>query len=123
MGNLIEIQACEERLKMAMLHADVSALDELISSDLLFTNHLGQLMNKEDDLAMHQSGVLVISRILLSEQKIKLYDAIAIVSVQARITASFNGEHSENNFRFTRVWSKQFNETWQIVNGHSSVIV
>ncbi len=120
--NLNEIQACEEKLKVAMVQSDLSVLDELMSPDLLFTNHLGQLMSKQDDLAMHQSGVLDISTILLSEQKIKFYDAIAVVSVQARIKGNFNGEESENNFRFTRVWLKQPNDRWQIVNGHSSIV-
>ncbi len=38
-----QITVSEERLRLAMLASDVGALDELISSDLLFTNHLGQV--------------------------------------------------------------------------------
>ena len=52
---LIEL---EERLRQAMLRSDVGVLDELIAPDLIFTNHLGQLVSKQDDLAFHQSGVL-----------------------------------------------------------------
>jgi len=33
-----------------MLKSDVNTLDELLSSDLVFTNHLGHLMTKQDDL-------------------------------------------------------------------------
>lgn len=40
----------EERLRLAMLNSDVAELDELISSDLLFTNHIGVLISKEDDI-------------------------------------------------------------------------
>jgi len=118
-----KIEDYEERLKQAMLQSDISVLDELLSPELAFTNHLGQLMTKDDDLNAHESGVLNITAITLSDQKVKIYGVIAIVSVQAHIVGSFGGEKSENDFRFTRVWRKGANEIWQVVAGHSSVVV
>lgn len=111
------ITECEERLKQAMLQSDVTALDSLLATDLIFTNHLGQLMSKQDDLDAHRSGMLKIQSITLAEQRIKAFDAVAVVSVQAH---SFADEVSESDFRFTRVWRKSTKEAWQVVVGHSS---
>ncbi|MFV1983845.1 MAG: nuclear transport factor 2 family protein [Thiohalomonadales bacterium] len=125
MNKLIEekIKKCEERLKEAMLHSDISELDKLLAVDLIFTNHLGQLMTKQDDLEAHKSKILKIDKITLTDQIIKIIEDIAIITVKAHIIGSFNEEKSENNFRFTRVWSKTSSDTWQIIAGHSSIMV
>jgi len=124
MSKLIEeqIQIAEERLRQAMLESDVSALDDLLASELIFTNHLGQLMSKQDDLAAHRSGGLKIEKIDLSDQRIQISDNVSIVSVQSRILGNFGGISSESIPRFTRIWKKQANETWQVIAAHSSVV-
>ena len=53
-----QIMEAEERLRQAMLHSDVDTLDELIAPELYFTDHFGRVVRKEDDLAIHRSGVL-----------------------------------------------------------------
>jgi len=88
----LQIEECEDRLKQAMLQSDISVLDELLASDLVFTNHPGKLMTKLDDLEAHESGMLKITEITLSDQKIKIYSGVAIVSVLAHISGSFAGE-------------------------------
>lgn len=118
-----QIQKYEERLKNAMLQSDVSALDELLAGDLLFTNHLGHVMHKEDDLGAHQSGIVKIEKITLSNQQIRILTDAAIVTVQARILGSFAGETAENDFRFTRVWARTATGGWQVVVAHSGLIV
>lgn len=117
-----QIEACEERLKQAMLQSDVFTLDELLAPNLIFTNHLGQLMTKQDDLEAHRSGMLKINEITLSDQKIHIYNDVAIVSVQAHILGGFAGQISESDFRFTRIWNKSSSNVWQIIAGHSSII-
>ena len=118
-----QIQKCEESLKDAMLQSNVYELDKLLADDLIFTNHLGHIMTKQDDLEAHKSSILRINKITLSDMKIKAYTSMAIVTVKAHIIGRFNGENSENDFRFTRVWNKISEETWQIIVGHSSVVV
>ncbi len=119
----IQVETCEEQLRQAMLMSDVSALDQLLAPDLVFTNHLGQTMTKQDDLDAHKSGTLQIKKILLTDQDIKIVGGLAIVTVQAFIIGVFAGEKSEHNFRFTRVWSKSENNSWQIITGHSCLVV
>lgn len=51
-----QISELEERLRRAMFRSEADVLDELIAPDLIFTNHLGQLVTKQEDLALHRSG-------------------------------------------------------------------
>jgi hypothetical protein len=111
----------EERLRLAMLNSDISELDELMSPDLLFTNHLGVLVSKQDDLSAHSSKAFVFKSLDLSEVKILPQENSAVVSVRAEIEGSYNGQPANGSFRFTRFWSNVSGQ-WQVVAGHSSVI-
>lgn len=119
---LSQIQECENSLQNAMLNSDVKLLDELLSQDLVFTNHLGNVMTKQDDLGAHSSGVLSIEKIELTDQNIKINGDVGIVTVQAEILGSFAGERAENVFRFTRVWEKAADDSWKVTVGHSCIV-
>ena len=116
-----EIIKAEEKLRMAMVSSDVGVLDELLSPSLIFTNHLGQVISKSDDLEGHKQRDLVIENLKLSEQQIKLVGELAIVTVLAIISGSYKGSPANGNFRFTRVWANE-NGAWQVVAGHSSIV-
>ena len=107
MSGIIETQIleAEDRLRTAMLSSDIDALDELLASELIFTNHLGQLLGKEDDLAAHKSGMLKVHELKPSEQHIRLNGDVAIVSVRMRLSGTYGGSPANGDFRFTRVWT------------------
>src|SRR5258708_38273466 len=107
MSSQLEAQVIEveERLRQAMLHDDVRVLDELISPDLLFTNHFGQLVSKDDDLAFHRAGVLRLTQLEPSQREIQLHPDFAIVSVLMHLVGTYEGAPIEQNIRYTRVWS------------------
>lgn len=117
-----QIVEAEEKLRLAMLHSNVKALDELLSPRLLFTNHLGHLVGKEEDLAGHKSGALKLNSLSASEQHILLAGDVAIVSVRVQLSGSYNGTPTNGVFRFTRVWSQSQDGTWQVIAGHSGVV-
>lgn len=58
-----QITDLEHRLRNAMLNGLVADLDELLAPDLIFTNHVGQLLGKQDDLDAYRSGVLKIAQL------------------------------------------------------------
>lgn len=124
MDNHIEHQIveAEEKLRLAMLHSDVKALDELLSPRLLFTDHLGHLVGKEEDLAGHKSGALKLNSLSAAEQQILLAGDVAIVSVKMQLSGSYNDTPTNGIFRFTRVWSQSQDGTWQIIAGHSGIV-
>ncbi len=116
------IQALESRLQNAMLNSNVDELNELLADDLIFTNHVGHLMTKWDDLNMHKFGILKIKKIELANLNIKLLNGVALVNTEAIIRGIFNNQTSENKFRFSRIWSKNSNNMWQVIMAHSTLI-
>ena len=125
MSNPIEVQIkkAEERLRLAMLDSDVNALNELLAPELVFTNHLGQVLRKQDDLAAHQSGTLKIEVLTPSDLHIQLIGNVAIVTVRVHLIGNYAGIADHNDFRFTRIWTLSSSGTWHIVAAHSSVVI
>jgi ketosteroid isomerase-like protein len=117
-----QVRQAEERLRVAMLHSDVKALDELLSPDLIFTTHTGQVVGKQDDLATHKSGVLKFKEIACSDQRLRFHADVAIVSVRVHISAVFGGANAEGDYRFTRIWALSSAGTWQVIAGHASEV-
>lgn len=117
-----QILEAEERLRQAMLHSDVDALDELIAPELLFTSHMGQLVTKDDDLAFHRSGILRLKELIPSQQHIQLYTGFAVVSVLMHLLGTYEGAALDASIRYTRVWSISPNGSVQIIAGHASAV-
>lgn len=117
-----QIIQAEERLRLAMLRSDVNTLNELLAPELFFTNHLGQVFTKQDDLAAHQSGIIKIEQIAPSEQQIKLINNVAIVTVKVHLIGSYAGIKSDLDFRFTRVWTLSSSDLWHVIVAHSSIV-
>jgi hypothetical protein len=117
-----QIRAAEERLRIAMLRSDVSELDKLLAPELLFTNHLGQLVTKDDDLQAHRSGLLKLNDLIPSEQQLLLYGHLGVVSVRVRVSGTYAGAPASGDFRFTRVWATAPERiSWHIVAAHATL--
>lgn len=120
--NLVTIiENYESLLCSAMINSDIALLDKLLASDLVFTNHVGQVISKDDDIDAHRTGLYKIDTLDLSEQRIIPLDEAVVVSVRASINGSFNNQHFVLTLRFTRVWQETA-VGWQVVVGHSSII-
>lgn len=117
-----KISDLEDRLNTAMQESDVATLDLLLADNLIFTNHLGQIMTKQDDLNAHQSGFVDIEAIERSEQQILQQETLAIVSVLARIRGRFGQDYAALPLRFTRMWQRSKKGDFQVIAAHSSLM-
>lgn len=117
-----QIIEVEEQLRFAMLTSDVAALDQLIADDLVFTNHLGQVISKQDDLDFHQAGLCQFQSIEYSERRIQPLGEGVVVFVQVQWAGLYGETAFQDNLRFTRLWQRSPQGLWQVSIGHSSVI-
>ena len=115
-----QILEVEERLRQAMLHSDVDVLNKLIAPELLFTNHSGQRVTKEEDLDAHRAGLLRLTALTPSEQQIQLHTGFAVVSVLMHLLGSYDNTAIDLSIRYTRIWSFSADGSLQIVAGHAS---
>jgi hypothetical protein len=116
-----EISRLEDKLRQAMLTSNVATLDELIADTLMFTMIDGSVLGKEDDLATHRSGALKIVALEPSDQRVQMYDDVAIVAVRMRMRGTYAGADFEGVNRYTRVWLRTRGH-WQIIAGHVSPV-
>lgn len=117
-----QVLVAEERLRLAMLVSDCTALDELIGADLIFTDHLGRVVGKKDDLAAHRSGLLRFRSLQPSEMQVKASGDVAVVSVRMDTSGTYDSAPFAADLRYTRVWRLAQNGAWQIIVGHSSQV-
>jgi hypothetical protein len=112
----------EDRLRLAQLHSDVATLDALVSPDLLFTGHVGQIVTKADDLAFHRARLLRLEISEALEQHIQLHADFAVVSTLMHLVGTFEGNPIDQQLRYTRVWAFSPNGSLQVVAGHMSEV-
>ena len=105
-----------------MLKSDVAELDALIAPELLFTSHVGQLISKQQDLAMHRARTLNLTELTPSDQCIQFNEGFSIVSVEMHLIGSYAGSAINERIRYTRVWALSSAGSLQIVAGHASAV-
>ena len=116
------LEECEEALRQAQLASDVQELDRLVDDELVFIGPNGAVYGKQDDLDAHRRGLIRITRLEPSEESIKRFGSIAVVSVRMEMTGTFEGAAFAGPFRYTRVW-RAGPTGWRIVAGHVSAIL
>lgn len=116
------LRACETALRQAQLTSDVRELDRLVDDSLVFTGPNGAVYTKQDDLDAHRRGLIRITRLDPSEERIQRFGHIAVVSVRMEMSGTFEGAPFAGPFRYTRVW-RALEDTWRIVAGHVSAVL
>ncbi len=115
------IVTLEKQLETAMLNSDVGMLDKLLDDELVFTNHIGQKTTKQMDLEAHHSGFVRIDLINMSNQTIKIFENVAIVTVKSEICGLFGDVRSTMILNFTRVWQQRSSKEYKLIAAHSSL--
>lgn len=116
------LHSCETALRRAQLAGDVQELDRLVDDALVFTGPNGAVYGKQDDLEAHRRGVIRITRLDPSEERIQRFGHIAVVSVRMEMSGTFEGAIFAGPFRYTRVW-RAHADGWRIVAGHVSAVL
>ena len=111
------VHACEQALRKAQLAGDVAALEELIDDALIFTGPDGAIYGKQDDLDAHRLGLVRITRLDASDERILRDGSVAVVSVRMEMSGTFHGAPFAGPFRYTRVWCER-PDGWRIIAGH-----
>lgn len=117
-----DIVEAESRIRRAQLDADVSALDELISDELLFTGPTGEVGTKSADLEAHASGAVRFREHQPEELRARpVNDDVVVTAMRARLVVKVGGATVSGIYRYTRVWARE-NGKWRVVGGHVSEV-
>ncbi len=111
-----EIETAEDQWRTAQLAGDVPTMDKLLAEDYFGISVSGQLNNKMQQLERLKDRSLVISRLDVSDVKIKLVGRVGIVTSLAEIEGTNNGETLSGKYRYTRVYRRYPDGSWKITN-------
>lgn len=113
-----EITQCEEAFLQAMRTIDLEKMEELLHDDLIYNNFMGEVLDKEMDLAGAKSGNLVMDTVDCLDRKMQLFGDTAIVSTAIYMKGSFKEHPIDGKTRFLRTW-KKLDGKWKIIGAAS----
>lgn len=122
MTSMQDIMALEQRRRRAMIDADVGTLAQLLADDVLWIHATARPDTKPGLLASIESKKTIYQAIDCSEETVRFYGDVAIVSGIADIRARINGEDRVLQNRFTIVWTGSATRPWQVVNWQSTTV-
>jgi ketosteroid isomerase-like protein len=111
-----QIQDLEDQWKNATLAGDVAAMDKLLSEDYVGISQTGQINTKAMQLDRIRTRTVVVQQMSLSDIKIKVVGAVAIVTSRATVQGTSDGADITGDFRYTRVYQRLPSGAWKITN-------
>jgi ketosteroid isomerase-like protein len=111
-----QIEELEQQWRTATLAGDTSAMDKLLSDDYVGISWNGEVNTKAMQIDRVRNRTFVISRLDLSDSKVKLLGSVAIVTSRADVVGSSEGSQMIGIFRYTRVYQRLPSGNWKITN-------
>jgi ketosteroid isomerase-like protein len=111
-----EILAIEEEWRKAQLAGDFDTMDRLLADDYFGISMSGQPNDKMQQIERMRDRTFVMTRIDLSDVKIKLEGRVAIVTSKAHIEGRNEGASITGTYRYTRIYRRYPDASWKITN-------
>jgi ketosteroid isomerase-like protein len=111
-----QVEKLEEVWRTAQLNADVDAMDKLLSDDYVGITMTGQVVTKTQQLDRLRNRNVVLTKIELSDVKVRISGTTAVVTSLADVDGTNDGEPMHGMYRYTRVYSRLPSGAWKITN-------
>jgi ketosteroid isomerase-like protein len=111
-----QVEELEQQWRTAQLAGDVATMDKLLSEDYIGISLNGQVNTKAQQLERLSTRRVSITRLDLSEMKVKLIGTIAIVTSRAQVEGTSDNVSVKGNYRYTRVYQRLPSGVWKITS-------
>lgn len=111
-----EVELLEEQWRVAQLAGDTGTMDKMLSDDYLGISMTGEVDTKAQQLRRVADRRLMLTKIELSDMKVKLVGAIAIVTSRAQVEGMNDGTPVMGMYRYTRVYHHLPSGQWKITS-------
>jgi ketosteroid isomerase-like protein len=103
----------------AYLAGNAERLAEIFDERFLFTNPLGHVLDREQELAQVRAGNLECDTFETHDVSIRLYADTAIVCGLAVVKGSYQQRDMTGHYRFTRVFVRR-GDRWTLASAHGT---
>jgi ketosteroid isomerase-like protein len=117
-----EIDQVEEAWRTAILKSNSTELAALLADDYTGITAKGAIQTKDQAIANLKSGALQVTALNISDRKVRVYGATAVVTSVAELTGSKNDQEVTGRYRYTRVYVRNQQGQWKIVSFEASRI-
>jgi ketosteroid isomerase-like protein len=111
-----QLEALEEQWRVAQLAGDMTTMERMLSDDYLGISMTGEVDTKAQQLHRVADRRLTLTKIELSDMKVKLVGAAAIVTSRAQVEGTNDGRPVAGMFRYTRVYRRLASGQWKITS-------
>jgi ketosteroid isomerase-like protein len=117
-----EIDQLEDAWRIAMLKGNSAAMESLLADDYTAITAKGAIQTKEQALNNLKSGAMQLKALTISDRKVRIYGATAVVTSLAELTGGKNDPELTGRYRYTRVYVHNPQGQWKIVSFEASRI-
>ncbi len=110
------IEAIDEQWRTAQTSGDAAAMDKLLSDDYLGITGFGQVVTKAQALDRMRARTTMITRLDVSDVKIKVVGAVAIVTSLAELEGTIDGKAIHGKYRSTRIYQRLPSGAWKLTS-------
>jgi ketosteroid isomerase-like protein len=118
-----QIEHLETAWCNALLKGNSSAMDALLSDDYMAITPTGILQSKDQTIANIRAGSVHFASIELTDRKIRLYGATALVTSRAEVKGTGPDGDISGSYRYSRVYVKDPRGAWRIVSFEANRIL
>jgi ketosteroid isomerase-like protein len=109
-----QAKALDRKWAEATIHADVAALNQILSDNLTYTHSSGNTQSKIEFIASVRSKELQYRSIEFETADVRFYGSTALISSHVRIQVTAAGHDQSVHACFLHLWVKK-NGRWQMV--------
>ncbi|HEV2711143.1 MAG TPA: nuclear transport factor 2 family protein [Edaphobacter sp.] len=111
-----QVEDLEEQWRVAQLAGDTATMDKMLSDDYIGISMTGEVDTKTQQLRRAIDRKLILTKLELSDMKVKLVGAVAIVTSRAQVEGSMDGQAMKGMFRYTRIYQHLPSGAWKITS-------
>ncbi|MEO6910471.1 MAG: nuclear transport factor 2 family protein [Edaphobacter sp.] len=111
-----QVEALEEQWRKAQIAGDTATMDKMLSDDYVGISMTGEVDTKAQQLRRVIDRRLMLTKIELSDRKVKLVGAIAIVTSRAEVEGTNDGVSVKGMYRYTRIYRHLPSGQWKITS-------
>ncbi len=111
-----QVQVLEDQWRVAQLAGDTETMDKMLSDDYIGISMTGEVDTKAQQLRRVTDRRLMLTKIELSDMKVKLVGEIAIVTSRAEVEGIIDGTSVKGMYRYTRIYQHLPTGHWKITS-------